>query len=403
MCSSDLYDRMLWTQLPKELKVLCFRLLSSENILQCSCACRADALAVDAEELWALLFHRDWKWLCTDGPCLKSSARQSHRRVARKVQEFQAAFVVLGGCVRRGVEGRHRDGSVLSVLTPDRDKLLSWRSFGTLPLASRCAAGVCSSGSSTTSGRMVVAGGFDFSEEVALASCEAISISGLLSGQPVVEACPSLQRPRAVLAVGGGSSMFTAAEAFSSVEVLPLGAQQWLAGPSLKKPRCAAGVCVTDSGHAFAVSGYAGNEMYEASVEWLDLSSEGLRNGWHFGPQLSQARAGCAACFGPDGCVWVLGGGCDESASLDTVERLDPRVGRWQEAPIMPGRRRCFAASFGVDRKLYIYGGWNRERWHEDSAARLDLRNLCWETLPSPMGEADSIIPYHFVSGCTAL
>ena len=69
----------------------------------------------------------------------------------------------------------------------------------------------------------------------------------------------------------------------------------------------------------------------------------------------------------------------------------------------MPGRRRCFAASFGVDRKLYIYGGWNRERWHEDSAARLDLRNLCWETLPSPLGEADSIIPYHFVSGCTAL
>eukprot|EP00435_Cladocopium_sp_Y103_P053574 s627_g17.t1 len=41
--------------------------------------------------------------------------RQSHRRVARKVQELQAAFVVLGGCVRRGVEGRHRDGAVVCI------------------------------------------------------------------------------------------------------------------------------------------------------------------------------------------------------------------------------------------------------------------------------------------------
>ncbi|CAK9060426.1 Kelch repeat and BTB domain-containing protein F47D12.7 [Durusdinium trenchii] len=147
-----------------------------------------------------------------------------------------------------------------------------------------------------------------------------------------------------------------------------------------------------------------GHSAPKESVEWIDLGgAEALLRGWHQGPRLAQARAGCAACFGPDGCVWVLGGGSDESASLDTVERLDPREGRWQEAPLMPGRRRCFAASFGIDRKLYIYGGWNRERWHEDSAARLDLRNLCWETLPSPLGEAESIIPYHFVSGCTAL
>eukprot|EP00913_Durusdinium_trenchii_P018686 g17560.t1 len=41
---------MLWTQLPRELKVHCFRLLSSETILACSCSCHADALAVDAEE-----------------------------------------------------------------------------------------------------------------------------------------------------------------------------------------------------------------------------------------------------------------------------------------------------------------------------------------------------------------
>ncbi|OLP99238.1 Actin-binding protein IPP [Symbiodinium microadriaticum] len=291
-----------------------------------------------------------------------------------------------------------------------------WRSYSRLPMASRCAAGICCKGGAGA-GQLLVAGGFDFSQEESLASCEAIDIADLLAERPAVQACPSLQHARAcpglaaaseaVLAVGGGSSMFTAAEAFRSVEVLRTAATKWQYGPTLQRPRCAAGVCVSSAGHVYAISGYAGNDCYEESVEWADGSSEGLLRGWFAGPALSQARAGCAACFGPDGRVWVLGGGCDESASLDTVECLDPREGRWCQAPCMPGRRRCFAASFGIDRKLYIYGGWNRERWHEDSAARLDLRSLRWETLPSPVSEApaqaNSVIPYHFVSGCTAL
>eukprot|EP00439_Symbiodinium_sp_Y106_P066801 s3541_g10.t4 len=281
-------------------------------------------------------------------------------------------------------------------------------------MASRCAAGICcKGGAGAAAGQLLVAGGFDFSQEESLASCESIDIADLLAERPAVQACPSLQHARAcpglaaaseaVLAVGGGSSMFTAAEAFRSVEVLRTAATKWQYGPTLQRPRCAAGVCVTSAGHVYAISGYAGNDCYEDSVEWADGSSEGLLRGWFPGPALSQARAGCAACFGPDGRVWVLGGGCDESASLDTVECLDPREGRWCQAPCMPGRRRCFAASFGIDRKLYIYGGWNRERWHEDSAARLDLRNLRWETLASPVSEApaqtNSVIPYHFVNG----
>lgn len=39
-------------------------------------------------------------------------------------------------------------------------------------------------------------------------------------------------------------------------------------------------------------------------MEWIDLGgAEALLRGWHQGPRLAQARAGCAACFGPDGCV----------------------------------------------------------------------------------------------------
>lgn len=238
----------------------------------------------------------------------------------------------------------------------------------------------------------------------------------LLRGEPEVQALPRLRRaracpgvvatPEAVLAVGGGSSMFTAAEAFACVEALPLGSHspEWRAASPLQRPRCAAGVCATAAGHVFVVSGYAGNDHYEDTVEWCDATgAEALLRGWRQAPALAHARAGCVACFGPEGCVWALGGGRNESESLATVERLDPRAPRWQgDVPPMPGRRRCFAGGFGVDGKLYIYGGWDSARWHDPTAARLDLRSMRWEPLPTLYGEVNGIIPYHFVSGCSA-
>ncbi|CAE7700940.1 unnamed protein product [Symbiodinium sp. CCMP2592] len=107
--------RMPWTPLPRELKVHCLRLLHASDVLACGGSCRVDFAAVDAEELWALLFHRDWRWLCADGPCSCSSSRQSHRRLSEKVGSCRAAFVVLGGCVRRDDGGRHEDGVATSM------------------------------------------------------------------------------------------------------------------------------------------------------------------------------------------------------------------------------------------------------------------------------------------------
>ena len=55
-----------------------------------------------------------------------------------------------------------------------------------------------------------------------------------MSESSLLEACVGLAAAgEAVLAVGGGSSMFTAAEAFRSTEVLRLGAQE--ATKSLRK------------------------------------------------------------------------------------------------------------------------------------------------------------------------
>jgi len=390
------------------LKVHTLRALSAEAILVFACASRETRVGAHSEDLWAGLFQRDWRWLCPTGPPCDASFRQQHLWVSQQARHECSAFVVLGGTVRR--EGAaHSDAAVLSALG-NHDGELQWRSFA-LRVPGRCAAGLCRS-----RGRILAVGGFDFSSERSTAAAESINVRAVLQGQPVAQALPRLQRARAcpgvvatseaVLAIGGGSSMFTAAQAFSSVEVLTNSAQtsEWRAAPPLGWPRCAAGACATAAGTVFAVSGYAGGDRYEDSVEWTDATgSEGLLRGWRPAPALAHARAGCVACFGPEGCVWALGGGCNESESLASVERLDPRVQRWRaDVPPMPGRRRCFAGGFGVDGKLYIYGGWDSSRWHDPTAARLDLRAMRWEPLPALYGEVNGIIPYHFVSGCVA-
>jgi len=323
-----------WGCLPAELKVHCLRALPAETILTFAGTGRDTCSAALSEELWADLFFRDWRWLFPGGPREGSTFRQQHLQVTRQARSDHTAFIVLGGSVRRDGVG-HADAAVLSSLTVHEGQL-QWRSF-VLPSPGRCAAGLCHE-----KGRLYVAGGFDFSAQEATSSVEVIDVPMLLRSEPEVKALPRLRSPRAcpgvvttpdaVLAIGGGSSMFTAAEAFSSVEVLPHCAtsSQWRPAPSLLRPRCAAGVCATAAGHVFVVSGYAGDDRYEDTVEWSDAASgEGLLRGWKPAPALAQPRAGCVACFGPEGCVWALGGGLNESESLATVERLDPRAPCW--------------------------------------------------------------------------
>jgi len=403
-----LFDHGGWAGLPAELKVHCLRPLPAGDALAFAAAGRDALQTAYMEDLWLDLFHRDWRWLCPGGLPHGVSFRQHHVRVSQKAMHESSAFVVLGGSVRNDGTG-HADAAVLSALST-LDGEMQWRSFA-LPVPGRCAAGLCHGW-----GQLISVGGFDFSAERAMTCVETLDVSALLRGELDVHAQPRLLHaracpgvvvtPEAVLAVGGGSSMFTAAEAHASVEALPhiSASTEWRQMPSLLHPRCAAGVCATAAGHVFVVSGFAGYDRYEHTVEWADATgSEGLLRGWQLAPALAHARAGCVASYGPEGCVWVLGGGWNESESLDTVERLDPRASQrgWIcDVPPMPGRRRCFAGGFGIDGKLYVYGGWDSARWHDPTAARLDLRAMRWEALPTHFGEVNSTIPYHFVSGC---
>lgn len=418
-----------WESLPNELKLGCLRPLRVEDALTFACASREAGRVAQCEELWLDLYQRDWRWLCPNGPLRESSHRRQHLWISRQAREHRSVFVVLGGAVCRdrpgGLESGHAHGhadvtvlSTLSMGSGQSGEPPAWKSFSLPSVQGRCAAGICHGKE-----RLYIAGGFDFSSEAASSASEALDVPSLLQGMPRAEALPPLARARAcpavvatreaVLAIGGGSSMFTGAEVFSSVEALPLNgrsseesaARGWQPAVPLMRPRCAAGSCATASGQVFVVGGYAGKNVYEDTVEWIDAScGEGLLRGWQSAPALGHARAGCVASFGPDGCVWVVGGGCDGEESLATLERLDPRAPRWcGDVPPMPGRRRCFAGGFGVDGQLYIYGGWTSTRWHDPTAARLDLRAMRWEKLPVLYGDAGGIIPYHFVSGCVAL
>lgn len=405
----------IWSDLPPEVQARCFVPLLSREVGKAATASRSEWQVACSDDVWANIFSRDWSWLCPFGPPSWISFRAYHARLLNGA----AAFAVLGGIVRRTGEAGHTDEALLSMLATEGN-IKTWSSAA-LGVPGRCATGLCGD----CRGQVYSVGGFDFSAELPLGFAEALDVTSVLNGVPNVRSLPQMQRSRAcpglvalrdsLLAVGGGSSMFTIADAFQSTELLRLDTDEceyqkvgWQQAPFLLKRRCAAGVCTTDAGHVYAISGYAGNDTYEASVECLDgFSNEGLSKGWKMAPSLKQARAGCVACFGPEGCIWALGGGCDESESLASVERLDPRMKAWLGGvPDMPGRRRCFAGGFSTDRRLYVYGGWDSTQWHNPTAARFDVRTMTWESLPSLSGgeaEDEIVIPYHFVSGCVAI
>eukprot|EP00927_Polykrikos_kofoidii_P056069 TRINITY_DN50251_c0_g1_i1.p1 TRINITY_DN50251_c0_g1~~TRINITY_DN50251_c0_g1_i1.p1 ORF type:complete len:434 (-),score=59.95 TRINITY_DN50251_c0_g1_i1:397-1698(-) len=419
-----------WGSIPREVLEHCLRWLPVESVLVVACAGSESFAIVHSEALWADLFQRDWRWLCPENLPANVSFRRYYLHIAHHALSGGPSFVVIGSSVP---SARNLvDTSVLSVFgsrgragrRPGWDSF-QWASPG------RSAAGVCRSGcsaaldscSSFASSKVLAAGGFDFRTLKAVAHAEAIEVDSLFGQEPkltslprltTARACPGLvATPEAVLVVGGGSSMFTEAEVFASVETLPHGVAQcleadsslleWRPAPALRRPRCAAGVCATSIGQVFVVSGYAGQGRYEQTVEWADAScSEGLLRGWNEASLLDHARAGCVACFGPDSCVWAVGGGRNENESLDTVERLDPRRPRWMKnVPPMPGRRRCFAGGFGADRKLYVHGGWDAAQWHNPTTARLDPRMMRWEKLPDLYGDdMNDTVQIHFVSGC---
>lgn len=194
--------------------------------------------------------------------------------------------------------------------------------------------------------------------------------------------------------------MYRGASCYSSVEVYTPELGEWSEGPTMGEARCAAGVTLsleTDTLYSFGgysgASSNSGTSAYLASCECLHVGSGGDGR-WRPLPPLSGPRAGPNAAAGPDGRLYVLGGGPDGRSELSSMEALDPRTGRW-DTGLAPMRcaRHYNAAAFGPDGMLYVSGAF-RHLGQLDVVERYEPRKDRWD-LVEKVG-----VVIKFSSGC---
>lgn len=148
--------------------------------------------------------------------------------------------------------------------------------------------------------------------------------------------------------------------------------------------RCAVGVAIShETSRLFAFGGYSG-VTYLETCESLELDGS-VDARWAMLPPMTCKRAGCNATCGPDGRVYVVGGGPDGKRELDTMEMLDPRTDTWQLSHSrLKWGRHYNAAAFGPDGLLYVSGTF-RHTGQLDVVERYDPRIDRWEEL-APIG-----------------
>jgi hypothetical protein len=218
---------------------------------------------------------------------------------------------------------------------------------------------------------------------------------------------PSLGKPRSCAGaacdgrgtlhcVGGGESMYAHAQVYASAEMLTLGSTDWRAAPAMNHPRCGAGVAVSyERDELIACGGYGGcagdapyasgdgRGVYLDTAERLHLSSEVQQ--WEDLPRMHERRAGAQAAVGPDGRLYVIGGGPDGQREHSSMEALDLRTCRWDGSlPAANVGRHYNAAAFAPDGSLYVSGSFRHmPEGQLDEVERYDVRARRWERLPN--------------------
>jgi hypothetical protein len=180
-------------------------------------------------------------------------------------------------------------------------------------------------------GRVLVAGGFNFSAGGALDSCELYD-----PGTGVWTPTGNLLEPRyghhltlladgEVLLAGG----FNATDLTGDVEVYDPATGTWSASGSLLFPRTNNIQVLLEDGRVLVAGGVGHVVMPTRSSEIYDPAT-GL---WSLTGKLSAGRQGMAANLLPDGRVFVTGGFVTYDYPVNIIEDFDPTVGRWRRLP----------------------------------------------------------------------
>lgn len=381
-------DGELWCtnilHLPPELIHSILEHTDGVSLAHAEATCRAFREQVYSSDVWRAAVLNRWGWLLHAGP-----ARGAWRDLFVRLHAgSHACFRVVGGCALEG-EGflPEEDLSATFSFSPNR---LAWTSTPA-PVEVREMAAVVRA----ADGALVAMGGtsMEFDPEMGRMSMRTLA-SVELFDEGSWSALPAMQEARCchgggvdrralIYAVGGGESMFRGAACFKTVERYDPAAEAWSVAPSMLEARCGLGAAISHStDRLFAFGGYAGDTHYLSSCEALDLSAAaGGDARWAALPPMSCARAGCGAATGPDGRVYVVGGGPDGTKVHRSIEALDPRTQAWDTSLAQSHVGRHYnACAFGPDGMLYVSGAF-RHDGQLDAVERYDLRADKWQRL----------------------
>lgn len=422
---------MEFLDLPPELHVKVLQWLAPTELAAASQCCRGLRLIADSDELWRRVCFNKYGWLVPDSVEGGRPPGPAKRwwECAVMLHANRAHFLVVGGHPASGQLGAGHnyrvgvvqafglaDGHLRNHTTrSDPDPPFTFLTpqpvgseFRGWTLLEPLGHDVHSPGVvRDADGALIVIGGIGYPERgvgpprpratAVVVRCE----PHRTEGQAIWHKLPSLLRGRccagavidrrgAVCVVGGGDTMYANSESTASCEILRRGTDGWKELPKLETPRSAGGVA-TDLRYdrLFAVGGYAGSnqrvdrlDRYLDNAEMLLLSEGASEARWQSLPVMRSRRAGCTADVGPDGRLFVVGGGSDGIGCFASMEALDPRLANWDSGLAeMTVPRHYHSAAFGPDGRLYVAGTY-RPRGQLPTVECYDIRADRWEQLP---------------------
>lgn len=159
-----------------------------------------------------------------------------------------------------------------------------------------------------------------------------------------------------LLLLGGGNSPFQGATVHRSCLFKSSTSDTWDANvvQDMLSPRCGHSSVTLFDNKILTMGGYGGGRLYYTSSEMWDWEKQC----WYALPNMHHARSGMACVLGPSGSIYVTGGSYDGTHGNTSLERFDPREGKWEILPAALNLPRGYiSGAIGSQMKFYVSGG----------------------------------------------